>query len=172
MDGLEDTKSLSLEEWARLVALKANLKHWNIRKGQIAWQYARVRNVKEKNFNTKFFHGMATCRMKKKTMIKLKIGSRVIRGRAISLAIKDHFKDHFSQLNCPEITLSLGSFKMLNHDATTLLESIPNALEIVDALKSCDPGKSPGYDGFNVRFLINSWEVVGDEIISFVETFL
>lgn len=37
------------------------------------------------------------------------------------------------------------------------------------ALKSCDSLKAPGYGGFNLKFIKKFWNVIGDEIMTFVQ---
>lgn len=66
LDNLGDTKDLGSSEWARLIALKAQLQKWQARKGQIARQYSRVRNLTQKDCNSKFFYTLDSFRMRKK----------------------------------------------------------------------------------------------------------
>lgn len=39
------------------------------------------------------------------------------------------------------------------------------------AIKSCDPRKSPGYDGYNLKFILRMWNIVGNNILNFVTSF-
>lgn len=43
--------------------------------------------------------------------------------------------------------------------------------EIIVAIKSFDPSKAPGYDSFNIKFLLNMWDIVGNDILTFVKAF-
>ena len=38
-------------------------------------------------------------------------------------------------------------------------------------MKSCDPSKALGYDGYNMRFIRNMWEEIGLEVMNFVSGF-
>lgn len=40
----------------------------------------------------------------------------------------------------------------------------------MDALRSCDPNKAPGYDGFNLK-LMTQWDTIGEDVVNFVQSF-
>lgn len=49
------------------------------------------------------------------------------------------------------------------------MDIIPDDEEILAAIRSCDPSIAPGYDGYNLKFLLRMWDIVGEEILSFVK---
>lgn len=64
--------------------------------------------------------------------------------------------DNFQQPHNPEITLPFGYFKMLDPLRKAWIADISDEFEIVAAVKSCDPSKSPRYDGFNIKFMLSN----------------
>lgn len=98
--------------------------------------------------------------MRRRRLLKLKVGSEIISG-------KSNCKKSIRQ---PNITLPICSFKQSHPSLIPTLESIPSDEEIWEAIKSCDPDKALGYDGFNLRFLIKMWDIVGFEILAFVKS--
>lgn len=51
------------------------------------------------------------------------------------------------------------------------LELIPSGEELKEAVWSCDLNKSPGYNGFNIKFVKEMWPIIGEEVIDFVRCF-
>lgn len=102
----------------------------------------------------------------------MKISGRRVSGKAqVIKAIRDHFQTHFKQPQVPEITLPLGSFRSIDPDMALKINEIPSSQEIVVGLRSCDPRKALGYDDFNIGFVINNWEILGEKVIKFVQDF-
>lgn len=52
-----------------------------------------------------------------------------------------------------------------------MLDEVPSDDEIIGAVKSYDPTKAPGYDGYNLRFILKMWVTIDDEVLSFVRSF-
>lgn len=95
--------------------------------------------------------------MRKKTIVRLSIGDRMIKGKqGIIREVRNHFKNHFQKPDTPDITLPLDSFKMIYQSRKVILEEIPDDVEIIAALKIYDLGKSQGYEGFNIRFIMTN----------------
>lgn len=116
LDLLADDKILSKVEESRLQALRARLAQLTTRKGQITRQYVKIKNITNKDQNSKFFHALSTCRMRKKGIFKVRIGDRVFKGKkSIQRAIRSHFEEHFQQPQFPKIELPAESFKKLDH---------------------------------------------------------
>lgn len=56
-------------------------------------------------------------------------------------------------------------------ERVALLEKIPDRKEILDVVRNCDPIKSSGYDGFNLKSIKIFWDKIGEGIISFFISF-
>lgn len=121
-----------MEECARMKALKDNLKGWRMKNGQLARQYSRCRYIREKDCNSKFVHGISSFRMKRKIITRLKVGNSLVSGkRKVMSAIRSHFHTLFQQATLPEITLPLGSFRMIDQSKPGMLKEIPSNEEII-----------------------------------------
>lgn len=139
---------------SRKSALESSLHLWRTRKAQLYRQYSRVKNIAEKDGNTKYFHSITTHRMRKKFISKLKVNGEWFEGGdVVKSNIRSYFEHHFKQPAVPEITLPCNSFGKLSWEVY------------------CDPTKTPRYDGYNLRFNLDMWDVIGNEVISFVKSF-
>lgn len=103
---------------------------------------------------------------------RIRVGEEVVKGnRNITNKIKGHFLDHFRQETLPFISFPMESFKRVNPALACELEVIHSEEEIMMAIKSCDPSKAPEYDGFNLKFLLKMWDVMGNNVVKFVKEF-
>lgn len=110
--------------------------------------------------------------MKKNVIHRLKINEEIVEGKdKLQDKIREYFLEHFKQEENPRITLLMGSFKMLDPAILETLEACPTFDEIWSAIRSFDLGKSPGYAGFNMRFVMEFWGVIGDDVMTFVMKF-
>lgn len=157
---------------ARYEALKKEHRRWNIRKAQQLRQYSRRKNLVEKDNNTKYFHAYGTTSKMQKKIHKIKIGNYILsRKDEIRGGLRAHFRDSFVQELIPKVTLSLGSFAMLGKLTSQYLDTILDDLEIKAAVWDCNSHKTPGYDGFDFKFIKRNWDIIGNELIRSVLNF-
>lgn len=155
------TRPLGMLELSREKALKSKLHSWTIRKSQLLKQYSKCKNITNKDDNTKYFYALANFRMKKNHINKLKIGGMEICGRtALNTHIRHHFSHHFQQIPLPHVTLLLGSLKRIPLTQSSELKLIPFVEGILCVIKSCNLGKAPDYDGYNLKFLLSMWDTI------------
>ena len=115
---------------------------------------------------------MAISRKRRKRIHILQVEGRRIKGpRAIKKAVRSFFKNLYSQLDVPDISLPQNFLPRISTEEARILERRPTPEEVKDAVWSCESSKSPGYDGFNFKFIKNMWEVIGGEIVNFVLNF-
>lgn len=67
----------------------------------------------------------------------------------------------------PHITLLEGVFKRIDTVRASSLKARPTIEEIKVAFKWCRSDKSPGYDGFNIKFIKRMWDIIGTIIVEF-----
>lgn len=51
------------------------------------------------------------------------------------------------------------------------MERIPCDEEIKAVMWGCDPGKAPGYDVFNIRFIKECADIIGKDLTKFIKDF-
>lgn len=81
------------------------------------------------------------------------------------------FEDLYKEEAKLEIELPFGVFKQFSHLTKESLECVPSPEEVKEVVWSCDPNKSPSYDGFNIKFIKEMWDVIGTDIVDFVLNF-
>ena len=83
---------------AHLNALRSVGLKWYERKDLYWKQMSRERYVRDMDRNTKFFHGVASVRKRRKLMLEIKRGRRVFRDpRIIKKEVRQFFKCLYSQ---------------------------------------------------------------------------
>ena len=123
--------------------------------------------MKDGDRNTKYFH--TSIRRNSNS-----ISCLVAKGRTFTKMadIKSHivrvYKALYSNQDPIPVDLSSLNVRVLLHDQRQQLESTMSEDEIKAAVWGCDPSKAPSYDGFNIKFIITVWNVIGKDVISFV----
>lgn len=75
---------------------------------------------------------------------KIKVGGTMNKAKIVVVnSTINHCIDHFKKEPLSEITLPLGSFKLISRDMAKLLDEIHDDEKILEGLKSCDLRKSP-----------------------------
>ncbi|KAG7543172.1 hypothetical protein ISN45_Aa07g030980 [Arabidopsis thaliana x Arabidopsis arenosa] len=141
-------------------------------------QKSRIRWMNEGDANTSFFHKSVIAHQGTNAI-------KVLRGLddervENSDQIKDMLVSYFQNLLGTESSgvtpLSVDdvreviSFRCLPDLASQLLQ-IPSRLEIQETISRMPKNKAPGPDGFPVEFLLESWEIIGEDIINAVQEF-
>ena len=60
---------------------------------------------------------------------------------------------------------------MVNEEANNALISLPDAVEIKEAVFSIHADKAPGPDGFSASFFHTNWETIGKDIVKEIQEF-
>ena len=154
---------------ARILALKSQLQIWYKRK-ELYWrQLSRDTHTKLGDRNTRYFHAVAVGRRRKKRIAQLRVRNRLMKNpRVIKKEIVRFYKKLYSQKILPHVFLPDGFLLKISQEQASILERMPSKEEISLAVKSCDPSKAPGYDGFNLNFIKKFWDDFGEEICSFI----
>jgi len=89
------------------------------------------------------------------------------------LDIKKHiiqfYKSLYSIQEPIQVDLSSLNLPVLSDQQSQALEAPVSEDEIKAAVWRCDPSKAPGYDGFNIKFIKCMWDIIGKDIITFVQ---
>lgn len=104
--------------------------------------------------------------MRRSTSLREKIEIVFIDHFKSILAPKDLEKEHLAV----DLSHANVQAKLDNSDGS-ILGRVFDIKEIVDAIKSSSPNKSPGPDGFNSHFLKGCWLIIGEDVVAGMRDF-
>lgn len=172
LDLISNGRDLQLEELAERRSAQMELWVWLRRKEAFWAQNSRAKWIKEGDKNTKYFHTLASIRKKKNTIPALITNNGVvsdpagIHHEAVSF-FKSIFKEDFSS----RPVFNGLQFRSLSCEQVSQLTEPFSHKEVDEAVESCDPQKAPGPDGYNFRFIKDSWEIIKLDVYNIVENF-
>nr|XP_025611773.1 uncharacterized protein LOC112705129 [Arachis hypogaea] len=133
---------------ARRKALVSFCEKWYVRK-ELHWkQMSRSQHARNMDRNTQYFHNIASARIK--------------------VAITEFYKELYRQEYALRIGFREGLVRQINGAKVEALEVMPSVEEIRDAVLDCDSSKAPGSDGYNMNFIKQCWEEIGQEFTAAV----
>ena len=149
-----------------LDALRCNELYWRDR--------ARVKWFKEGDKCTSFFHAYARQKFTRSQINCLYDGDVLLSDRQ---GIAEHVVSFYQNLygpgpspaDIPDICNVIPS--LVSNDENVLLTAIPSPDEIRSTVFAMDPSSAPGPDGFPGSFYQSCWDIVGSDVISFVQYF-
>ncbi|XP_019179165.1 PREDICTED: uncharacterized protein LOC109174381 [Ipomoea nil] len=133
-------------------------------------QRAKQHWLKDADANTKFYHRYASHRKKKNTVPRImNDGGDWIEGVPMMNVILNYYRDIFTT-NSP--TVNVEFFENIQPRVTDaqnmqLLRPFEDS-EVKAALFSMYPDKAPGPDGMNPGFYQHFWDVVGNDVTSYI----
>ncbi|KAF3785524.1 retrotransposable element ORF2 protein [Nymphaea thermarum] len=141
---------------------------------EIYWrQKSRIKWLKDGDANTKFFHESVKSRRRRN-----KINVITVDGQKLEEEedIRKAFHDHLSHLLSKGNETGRLSCKMREGKTVTAAENVSllapiSEEEIIWVVKGADPDSAPGPDGFPNKFYIQNWEIVKEDIQSYVRDF-
>lgn len=140
---------------ARSNALKRQLDLWYEQK-QCYWrQISKEKVLKGMDRNSKFFHAKAAVRSRRKLMLEVKCGRRIVRApRMIKMEARNFYKNMYKQNPIPIINFLHEMVNKISVEEANSLELLPSSDEIKQAVWGCESTRAPGLDGFNFNFII------------------
>ncbi|KAL4386551.1 hypothetical protein GQ457_09G024140 [Hibiscus cannabinus] len=136
-----------------------------IQKSRLNWAVAGDRN-------TKFFHMVASSRMRANFLGSIKVGGQSFNNPIeIKEAIETHFKGIYNIKNTLPIKSLDCEFNQIGPEDAARIERPFSYEEIWAALSCCSSSKAPGPDGFNMGFLKNFWPMLKEDIFEFFNNF-
>ena len=82
-----------------------------------------------------------------------------------------NLKSERSQETMPTFEFELGDHPKITEEQSNFLETYPSREEVKNAVWACGVDKSPGYDGYNFKFIREMWDMIKEEIYEFVLSF-
>lgn len=128
--------------------------------------------IKEGDKNTKYFHTLALIRKRKNTISTLfSNGVCVSDPAGIHKEAISYFKTLFKEEYPSRPVIEDLNFNKINPEQASFLVSPFSRTEIEEAVESCNAQKAPGPDGFNFRFIKESWEVIKEDVFKIFDEF-
>lgn len=129
-------------------------------------QKSRDKWLEEGDCNTKYFYALATHRRCCNFIDEIWCEGKKFSGNK---ELREAARNYFSKLYDEEFScwpkLDDLQFNRLLDASNQLLEVEFSVDEVADCLKSCNGNKSPGPDGFNMKFLQNFWYLIEDDVM-------
>ena len=172
IDGLANLRNLEDHELVERKSAQCQLWEWLKRKESLWAQKSRIQWLKEGDKNTRFFHTMASINRRKNLIESISHKRKFCESPSdIQEAACDYFHSIFTEKYQNRPTFSDLDFKKLSSSQISSLITPFTTSEIDDAMSSCAFDKAPGPDGFNFRFIKNSWEVIKEDVYKAVNNF-
>ncbi|XP_024177848.1 uncharacterized protein LOC112183741 [Rosa chinensis] len=135
---------------------------------------ARVKWFTEGNKCSKFFHAYARNKARRSSMHCLQVGGNLLTDpQDIANHVVEFYKSLYASDVAPSGVVDFCKVipSLVSEDDNSVLVSIPTAEEIRRVVFFMDPSSSPGPDGFPGSFYQSCWDIVGNDVIGFVQFF-
>eukprot|EP00253_Pinus_taeda_P015168 PITA_15168 len=123
--------------------------------------------------NTSFFHKQATARQARNTITAIldSAGTHHVEQADIKEAATEHFKDLLTEVPEEETydDLLQHLHPKITDDLNKKLTAEIKEEEIVEAIWTLHPNKSPGPNGFHISFYRDYWELIKKDLIKYIK---
>ncbi|GJT47588.1 putative RNA-directed DNA polymerase, eukaryota, reverse transcriptase zinc-binding domain protein [Tanacetum coccineum] len=135
-------------------------------------QKAKTKWALEGDENTKFFHGIIKKR-RRQLAIKgiMKNGVWIEEPGIVKAEFMSHFSHRFQQPTGIPTSLDTDMLRPLSPSQRDFLERPFSRDEIKRAVWDCGGDRAPGPDGFTFKFFTSFWDLIQDDVVSFVQEF-
>lgn len=166
LDLLAETSMLN--EVDKRKRIEVDIQRWEMAKKETAnlKQKAKIKWAIEGDENTKYFHGIINSKAKTNFIHGITINGQWVNDpiRIKKEAVK-YFSKKFDYASDDRPSLICNNFKKLNDQQKNLIESPFSMEEVKRAVWDCGDEKSPGPDGFSLRFYKIFWEVIKSDLM-------
>lgn len=123
--------------------------------------------LKEVDRNTKYFQTVVAIRRRKKLMVEIKKGRRMLRDpKSIKREVKRFYMALYKQHRAPAVQFEDGLVNKISVEDAGILGILPSMEEIKCAVWSCDSSKAPSAYVFNLNFIRKCWDIIGGDFSS------
>ncbi|XP_026433620.1 uncharacterized protein LOC113331050 [Papaver somniferum] len=135
---------------------------------------SRLHWVKDGDACTRFFHTYAKIRAATNKLTHLKAdGNLLVSHVDVSNHVASYFQDMYAgdSVNPSTDFISRNIQSSVTQDENNSITSMPNASEIKAAVDDMNANGAPGPDGFSGVFFTSFWDIVGADVINYVQSF-
>ncbi|XP_075099232.1 uncharacterized protein LOC142176070 [Nicotiana tabacum] len=161
----------------KLKLLKKDLAIWNresyAKVEEISWrQKSRCLWLKEGDRNTKYFQKVANSHRRYNCIDRLQVGEDIIEEKEqIKRVILDFYQALYSENETWRPSCTFEGLGCLNNEEKDALEVAFEEEEVLDAINSCAPDKSPGPNNFTLAFYQRCWDTVKLDVMGTLNHF-
>ncbi|XP_019262930.1 PREDICTED: uncharacterized protein LOC109240716 [Nicotiana attenuata] len=158
-------------------AALGEIEKWSTVEEQVLRQKSKACWIECGDANTKYFHVQWKIRSSQNsiTAIYTDAGVKLIEARLVEQEFITVFQslmgDSAGELPCANTTV-IREGPCLTVDQQRILIQMVTMEEITEAVKDMPKDKAPGVDGFPVEFFTRNWEIVKEDILKLLRTFL
>lgn len=142
---------------------------------EIFWcQRSRILWLQCGDGNTSYFNAETRGRraLNKFSVLENQDGKAVYHEGDIVQVITEYYSRIFmAQMSDSSLVIQEGISPLVTMEMNETLIAFPSANEIKEALFSIHPDKAPGPDRFSASFYQSFWDILGDDVVSDIQTF-
>ena len=139
----------------------------------ICWQQSRALWLRERDANSKFFHGVMPSRRRGNAVSCFLVDEVLIEGvnNVRDNAVFSHFSTHFKALDVMRPSIEDLQFPSLSYRKGAGLVKLFSLEEVKATVWDCDNFKCSGPDGITFGFIKDFWEILRDDVMRFIMKF-
>lgn len=133
-------------------------------------QTYRVKWIKERDRNTRYFHTITTLRKRQNSIERLVIdGLITVDPEENKFEAMSFFRKFFREEHASRPTFRDIGFRKLSQDQAAFISARFSHEEINNAIASCDPSKAQGLGGFNFHFVKSAWDIIKEDVYGTID---
>jgi len=138
----------------------------------ICWQQSRLQWLRERDANSKFFHGIMSSRKRKNAIPFFLVNGVLVEGvDNVCSAVFSHFSSHFCARSVVHPSMESVCFRTLSHREGAGLIKPFSVDEVKAMVWDCDNFKCPGPDSISFGFIKDFWDILKDDVLRFLHEF-
>ena len=171
LDIAQESRSLSPEEFDLRKRLKRRVISLAVLERARKRQCAHIRNLKEGDANTKFFHLKINGRRRKNFIHKLSNGAGwVTKHEDKENIMYQHFTTALSKGPRRTTDFNWQLLHFTDCDLSSLGDEMTDE-EVIAAIKAMPSDKAPGPDGFTGAFFKSCWPIIKDDLMKVISAY-
>lgn len=140
---------------------------------EILKQKSRITWDMDEDENTRYFHSVVKIRQRKNQIDGIFYNNKWISELdEVKEAFRSHFAAFFKKKKVDSIfRVNFLVIKSLSANEKSLLETSFDKDELFASLSSMDPNKCPGPDGISVRYLLDCWYLIHEDVFQMARVY-
>jgi len=138
----------------------------------ICWQQSRMQWLREGDANSKFLHGIMSCRRRRNAIPFFLVDGMLVEGvENVRAAVLTHFSSHFKSRSASRPSMDGLQFHLLScREGAALIKPFWTD-EVKDVVWDCDNFKCLGPEGITFGFIEEFWDMLKEDVMRFLVEF-